>query len=98
LCKAFLIGFNVNILNPKAVLFFLSIFSKFVAVTIPAQVKCIYGVTMAILTIFWFTLVSFCLITLVVRRFYARASKWIDRVSGEVFIGLRARLMFQKAS
>lgn len=96
--KAFLLGFTVNMLNPKAVLFFLSIFSTFVAATTPGQIKCVYGGTMAVLTISWFMLVSFFLTTPVMRRLYARAAKWIDRMSGTVFVGLGIRLMFQKAS
>lgn len=97
-CKAFLLGFTVNMLNPKAILFFLSIFATFVAATTPAQVKGLYAVAMVLLTVGWFVLVSLLLTTPAARRFYARASKWIDRVSGAVFIGFGIRLMVQKAS
>jgi len=96
--KAFFLGFTVNMLNPKAVLFFLSIFSSFVAATTPAHIKSFYGAAIVMCTIGWFVFVSYCLTTAVARRFYTRASKWIDRISGAVFVALGIRLMFQKAS
>ncbi|MHC5306061.1 LysE family transporter [Bartonella sp. LJL80] len=96
--KAFLLGFVVNVLNPKAVFFFLSIFSTLVAATTPMSVKFGYGLSMSFLLIIWFTLVSVFMTAPLVRAAFYKASKWIDRVSGAVFIALGVRLMFQKAS
>lgn len=96
--KAFMLGFAVNVLNPKAVFFFLSIFSTLVAATTPLGVQFGYGMGMSLILILWFTLVSVFMTTPSIRIIFSRASKWIDRVSGVVFIVFGIRLMFQKAS
>lgn len=96
--KAFMLGFMVNILNPKAVFFFLTIFSTIVAADTPIGVKFGYGVVMSASVILWFTLVSLFMTTPAMRQLFSRASKWIDRLSGIIFIGLGIRLMFQNAS
>lgn len=96
--KAFMLGFAVNMLNPKAVFFFLSIFSTLVAATTPLSVQFSYGIGMSVALIMWFVIVSLFMTTPVMRNVFSRASKWIDRISGVVFIALGIRLMFEKAS
>ncbi|WP_297326872.1 LysE family translocator [uncultured Bartonella sp.] len=96
--KAFLAGFTVNILNPKAVFFFLSIFSTLVAPATPMAVKFLYGLSMSTILVGWFLLVSIFMTTPAIRSLYQRAAKWIDRLCGAIFIALSVRLMFQKAS
>lgn len=96
--KAFLAGFTVNILNPKAVFFFLSIFSTLVAPATPMAVKFSYGLSMSTMLVGWFLLVSIFMTTPAIRSLYQRAAKWIDRLCGAIFIALSVRLMFQKAS
>lgn len=96
--KAFFAGFTVNALNPKAVFFFLSIFSTFVAPVTPIAVKFCYGLSMSALLIGWFVLVGIFMTTPAIRSLYQRAAKWIDRLCGAVFIAFSIRLMFQKAS
>lgn len=95
---AFLAGFTVNVLNPKAVFFFLSIFSTLVAPTTPMVVKFSYGLSMSSILVGWFLLVSIFMTTSAIRSLYQRAAKWIDRLCGAIFIALGIRLMFQKAS
>lgn len=96
--KAFILGFAVNILNPKAVFFFLSIFSSFVALSTPMQIKFGYGIAMSTVLIAWFVLVSLFMTTPAMRNLFSRASRWVNRLSGVIFIALAIRLMFQKAS
>lgn len=95
---AFLAGFTVNVLNPKAVFFFLSIFSTLVAPATPMVVKFCYGLSMSSILVGWFLLVSILMTTSAIRSLYQRAAKWIDRLCGAIFIALSIRLMFQKAS
>jgi RhtB (resistance to homoserine/threonine) family protein len=95
--KAFLLGFAANALNPKPVFFFLSVFSTIVSIETPAIVKLGYGLVMATCLILWFVAVSFFLTTPHMRAAFSRASQWIDRVSGLVFIGLGVKLATEKA-
>lgn len=95
--KAFGLGFAANALNPKPVFFFLSIFSTVVSAHTPAMVKFSYGLVMAGCLIAWFVGVSLFMTTPRMRAAFARASQWIDRASGLVFIGLGLKLATEKA-
>lgn len=96
--KSFFLGFAANVLNPKAVFFFLSIFSTVVSMHTPTEVKLGYGVVMASCLILWFVGVSMFMTTPKMRAAFSRASQWIDRASGVVFIGLGVKLATEKAS
>ncbi|OAP39080.1 lysine transporter LysE [Sinorhizobium glycinis] len=96
--KAFGLGFAANALNPKAVFFFLSIFSTVVSAHTPMLVKFGYGLAMASALILWFVGVSLFMTTPRMRAAFTRASKWIDRTSGLVFIALGLKLATEKAA
>lgn len=96
--KAFTLGFAANALNPKAVFFFLSIFSTIVSAHTPMAIKFGYGTVMASCLILWFVGVSAFMTTPRMRAAFSRASKWIDRTSGVVFIALGIKLATEKAA
>ncbi len=96
--RAFGLGFAANALNPKPVFFFLSIFSTAVSAHTPMLVKFGYGMVMASCLIAWFVGVSIFMTTPRMRAAFSRASQWIDRASGLVFIALGLKLAVQKAS
>ena len=95
--RAFGLGFLANALNPKPVFFFLSIFSTVVSAHTPIAVKLGYGLVMAACLIAWFVGVSLFMTTPKMRAAFARASQWIDRASGLVFIALGIKLATEKA-
>ncbi|MEW9613695.1 LysE family transporter [Shinella sp. S4-D37] len=95
--RAFSLGFLANLLNPKAVFFFLSIFSTVVAAHTPIAVKFGYGLVMASCLIAWFVGVSLFMTTPKMRAAFSRMSQWIDRTSGLVFIALGIKLATEKA-
>ncbi len=90
--KAFTIGFVTNALNPKATLFFLSLFTVIVSATTPTTVKLSYGIYLSLATMAWFTLLSMVLGSNRVRQWLRRSAHWIDRGMGVVLIALAARL------
>ena len=96
--KAFGLGFAANALNPKPVFFFLSIFSTVVHAHTPIMIKFGYGLVMATCLIAWFVGVSLFMTTPRMRAAFTRASKWIDRASGLVFIALGIKLATEKAA
>lgn len=96
--KAFALGFAANALNPKPVFFFLSIFSTVVGAHTPIAVKFSYGLVMASCLILWFVGVSLFMTTPKMRAAFSRASQWIDRASGMVFIALGVKLATEKAA
>ncbi|MHA7971399.1 LysE family transporter [Rhizobium sp. CAU 1783] len=96
--RAFGLGFLANALNPKPVLFFLSIFSALVSASTPGMVKFGYGLVMATCLITWFVGVSFFMTTPRMRAVFSRMSKWINRASGLVFIAFGLKLAAAKAN
>ncbi len=91
---AFATGFLTNALNPKATLFFLSLFVLVVNPATPKLVQAGYGLWMVVATMGWFSLVSVFFTRDGVRRAFLSHGHWIDRVLGVVFLAFAARLAF----
>lgn len=89
-------GFLVNVLNPKAALFFISLFPLAVSVTTPKFIQIGYGVWMTFSTMAWFSFVSVVFARAEVRRRFLSHGHWIDRALGVVFIGFAASLVLAK--
>ncbi|WP_188824009.1 LysE family translocator [Brucella endophytica] len=96
--RCFLMGFVTNALNPKAVLFFLSLFSSLVSHETPIAIQGIYGLIMATTLIAWFVGVSTFFTLASVRERFTAWGRWFNRVTGMVFIGLGIRLAAQQAN
>ena len=90
--KAFWVGFLTNGLNPKATLFFLSVFAVVVSVDTPNQIKLLYGVYLAGATALWFCGLSYCLSSEQVRQFLNHKGFWFDRLMGAILILLAIKL------
>ncbi|CAM3824085.1 LysE family translocator [Rheinheimera salexigens] len=92
--KAFIAGFITNGLNPKATLFFLSLFAVIIAPTTPLEYKLIYGLYMAVATALWFSFLSLILTRQKVRRFLLAKGYWFDRAMGLLLLALALHLIF----
>ena len=90
--RAFTVGFVTNGLNPKATLFFLSLFTVVIDPHTPLAVQAAYGLYLACATGVWFCLVAWLFSRERVRSGFARMGHWFDRVTGAVLIGLGVRL------
>lgn len=90
--QAFTVGFVTNGLNPKATLFFLSLFTVVISHDTPLAVQAGYGLYLACATTLWFCLVAWLFSRDRVRAGFARMGYWFDRVTGAVLIALGARL------
>jgi RhtB (resistance to homoserine/threonine) family protein len=89
---AFVAGFLVNALNPKAALFFIALFSVVVNPATPRWVQAAYGAWMALATAAWFTFVSFVFTRERVRRAFLRSGHWFERAMGVLLLALAIRL------
>lgn len=95
---AFRLGFLTNVLNPKATLFFVSLFSVIISPGTPVMVQAAYGVYMAIATGLWFALVATFFTLPQVRRAFGRFGHWLDRLMGGVLLALAGQLLFSTVS
>ncbi|MDP4547504.1 LysE family translocator [Marinobacter sp. MDS2] len=95
---AFRLGFLTNVLNPKATLFFVSLFSVVINPETPVLLQAGYGFYMAVATGLWFTLVALFFTHPRVRRGFNRFGHWLDRVMGGVLVLLAGQLLFSTVS
>ncbi|WP_024693973.1 LysE family transporter [Pseudomonas syringae] len=89
---AYVSGFVTNGLNPKATLFFLSLFTVVINPHTPLLVQGGYGVYLAVATAVWFCLVARLFSQARVRAGFARMGHWFDRAMGGVLIALGIKL------
>lgn len=90
-------GFWCNLLNPKAALFFLSIFSQFMTPETPEAVRWIYGAEVVAAHVLWFVLLALFLSTGGIRAAYTGAARWIDAGVGFIFGGVGCTILVQEA-
>ena len=93
---AFVSGFITNGLNPKATLFFLSLFTLVINPHTPLAIQAGYGLYLACATAAWFSLVALLFSHSRVRSGFARMGHWFDRLMGVVLVGLAVRLVFSE--
>jgi len=93
---AFAFGFVTNGLNPKATLFFLSLFTVVINPHTPLTVQAGYGMYLALATALWFCLVAMLFSQSRVRAGFARLGHWFDRLMGAVLVGLGVKLAFSE--
>jgi RhtB (resistance to homoserine/threonine) family protein len=93
---AFTAGFVTNGLNPKATLFFLSLFTVVINPHTPLEVQAGYGVYLALATALWFCLVAQLFSHQRVRAGFSRLGHWFDRLMGAVLVGLGVKLAFSE--
>lgn len=96
--RAFTIGFITNGLNPKATLFFLSLFTVVIDPHTPLLVQAGYGLYLALATGLWFCLVAWLFSRERIRAGFTRMGHWFDRLTGVVLIGLGVRLAASEIS
>ncbi|GGY84435.1 LysE family translocator [Marinobacter zhanjiangensis] len=95
---AFRLGFLTNTLNPKATLFFVSLFSVIISPGTPVAVQAGYGLYMAVATGLWFAGVALFFTLPRVRRVFDRFGHWLDRLMGGVLLLLAGRLLMSTVS
>ncbi|MES2870980.1 MAG: LysE family transporter [Pseudomonadota bacterium] len=91
---AFTAGFVTNGLNPKATLFFLSLFTVVINPHTPLSIQAGYGVYLAVATGLWFCMVAMLFSHQRVRSGFARMGHWFDRTMGAVLVALGVKLAF----
>lgn len=83
----FLYGFFTNLANPKALVYFGSIFSTFVTPDVDASARLLLFVTMTVEAFLWFAAVALLFGSGPLREGYRRIARAIDAVTGVLFAG-----------
>lgn len=94
---AFRIGFLGDLLNPKATLFFLALFTQFIQPGTPVAVQAAYGATIVGIAFVWYPLIAILISQNTIRKAFQSVSHWLERATGVVLIALGLRLALSKA-
>ncbi|MEG3133179.1 threonine export protein RhtC [Rouxiella sp. T17] len=94
--KTFMRGLLTNLSNPKAVIYFGSIFSLFVGDSVGNGERWGIFALITLETLAWFTVVTMVFALPVMRRGYQRLAKWIDGVAGVLFAGIGIHLIISR--
>jgi RhtB (resistance to homoserine/threonine) family protein len=90
-------GFLTDLLNPKATLFYLSLFTQVIQPGTPLVAQSFYGLSVVIVEVTWYSLMVVFLNHRFIRHGFLAISHWIERVTGAVLIAFGFRLALSKA-
>ena len=93
LYNSFALGLLTNVLNPKATLFFLSLYAMIVTTETSINVQIIYGVWMSIVTALWFCLLSIFLTNKFIKSKINKFTYFIQVGTGIVLISFAIKLL-----
>jgi len=89
----FLVGFITNLLNPKATLFFISLFSLVIDVDTSVYIQLFYGFWMSVVTALWFCLVSLLISSYYSNIFINKYFTLLNRIMGIVLILISIKII-----
>ena len=89
---AFREGFLTNVLNPKATIFFVSIFTQVVSPTLPLAIQSLYGIEAAIIVGAWFVALLFFFTHSFIRERIAKIQTVVLKIMGAALIVLGVKL------
>ncbi len=87
-------GFIVNVLNPKATLFFLAIFTSLLSLETPMAIQVMYGFYLCLATMIWFALMSLFFSKKAIRYKFLSIGHWFDRIMGMILIIFSIKIAF----
>lgn len=96
--SAIRIGFLTNVLNPKATLFMLALFTQVINPGTPRLIESLYGMEMVTMTFVWFSLVSVFFSNSLIKSKISKVQHHIERLTGAVLIllGIKVALSSRK--
>ena len=96
--KLLSLGFICNALNPKAPLYFLSVFTLVLSPTMPAYQLFLMGGWMMVVQFGWFSLVALLLSKPAVKNKFQAIGHWVDRTMGTIMLLFGIRLLINRFS
>lgn len=96
--EAFSKGFATNILNPKALVFFISLMSSLVPADMSLSGKGFALLILFGLSLFWFSLLAWMLSTKALQKKLHEATVYIDGLCGALFSMIGLSILWQSAS
>ena len=92
------LGFLCNALNPKAPIYFVSLFTVVLSQDTPPQNILIYGLWMMFLQLAWFSLLTVLISRPAVTHTFQTMGHWIDRIAGGAMLLLGFKVLATSAN
>ncbi len=92
--RAIRIGFLTNVLNPKATLFFLSLFTFVIGPNVPTTISWVLGIMMMINTTIWFSLVAIFFTQVRIRTIFNQYQNVFNTIFGILLIAIAIKIVF----
>lgn len=86
-------GFLCNVLNPKAPVYFVAVFTVVLSPNMPLWQLAAYGAWMMLLQLAWFATVAFALSIPSVNQRFQKAGHWVDRLLGGLMLALGVKVV-----
>ncbi|MCB9458166.1 MAG: LysE family translocator [Anaerolineaceae bacterium] len=90
--QAYRTGLLTMLSNPKAALYFFTLFTTTVPTTVTLEMKIIVISMLMAISLTWYTIVALSFSNRRIQALYMRAKRWLDRFFGGVFIVLGIRV------
>lgn len=94
--KSIGVGFLCNALNPKAPIYFVSLFTLVLSPDLPLSHLLIYGAWIMAIQLIWFSSVVFLLSRPAVNKKFQAMGHWVDRVTGVAMVALGLKVITTK--
>lgn len=91
--KSIGVGFLCNVLNPKAPIYFVSLFTLVLSPEMPLYQIGIYGIWMMLIQLAWFSAVVTLLSKPSINKRFKLLGHWIDRILGGAMIALGFKII-----
>lgn len=92
--QAFTMGFLTNVTNPKAILFYLSLFTLVIRPTTPVPVKMFYGFEVFLLAFIWFSFVVFLFSCHFITSKLQKLENYMEKFISYAFLAFGLKLIF----
>lgn len=86
--QGFIQGLSTNLLNPKAMVFFITLFSTLISPTVNIETKVAVTLLMFILSLIWFSLIALVLSKPIIQQKMQRATPVINLITGLLFVSV----------
>ncbi len=92
--KAFYEGFVCNLLNPKATLFFLTLFSAVITTSNNIWINLVYGLEAILTALLWFCSLAYLISHQCITSWLNRSQRTIEKILGIILLGLAIFVVF----
>lgn len=91
--NSFFIGLITNVLNPKAIIFFITLFSIVLESTTPVILLIVYGLYMSLATFLWFVAISYIFTNTNLTNRYLHLLPSFEKIIGVILIIIAVQIL-----